>query len=206
MRRLLLIRHASTPGLRRACFAPEDSLDAHGREAAAALRGEIPPNAHCLVAPCPGALQTASLAGCTAPVVEPALADADYGRWTGRSLDDVRQDEPEGVEEWLTDPDAAPHGGESMRALLARVGDWLDQESARDGVVVAVVPGVVVRAAVRCVRSGRPAGAVAARRRTRVRHRAAHARSPLDGDAGQRYDRAGAARTDAGRDTWSAPP
>ena len=190
--------------MRRACFAPEDSLDAHGREAAAALRGQLPPNAQCLVAPCPGALQTASLAGCAAPVVEPALADADYGRWTGRSLDDVRQDEPEGVEEWLTDPDAAPHGGESMRALLARVGDWLDQQAARDGMVVAVVPGVVVRAAVVRVLAAPPQALwrldVAPGSVTEL-----HARGHR-WTATRVNDRAGAARTDAGRDTWSAPP
>ena len=37
-----------------------------------------------------------------------------------------------------------------MRALVARVGAWLDDEAAHDGTVVAVAAGAVVRAAVVC--------------------------------------------------------
>jgi broad specificity phosphatase PhoE len=150
MRRLLLVRHASTRALRRACFAPEDPLDAHGREQAAALRAELRRDARFLVAPSLAAFQTASLAGCAPLIVEQALADCDYGRWSGRALDDVRRDEPDGVEIWLSDPDAVPHGGESLRALVARIGGWLDDEAAREGTVVAVAAGAVVRAAVVC--------------------------------------------------------
>jgi broad specificity phosphatase PhoE len=148
MGRLLLVRHASTRATRRACFAPEDPLDAHGRTQAAALRAEVRGDARFLVAPCLAAFQTASLAGCAPLVVEHAIAECDYGRWAGRALDDVRDEQPDGVEVWLADPDAVPHGGESMRALLARIGDWLDGEAASEGTVVAVMAGAVVRAAV----------------------------------------------------------
>jgi broad specificity phosphatase PhoE len=148
MRRLLLVRHASTRATRRACFAPEDPLDAHGRAQAAALRPELRGDARFLVAPCLAAFQTASLAGCAPLVVEQALADCDYGRWSGRALDDVRDEEPDGVHVWLADPDAVPHGGESMRALVARIGGWLDGEAAREGTVVGVTTGAVIRAAV----------------------------------------------------------
>ena len=148
MQRLLLVRHASTRALRRACFAPEAPLDEQGRAQAAALRPELRRDARFLVAPCLAAFQTASLAGCAPLVVEQALADCDYGRWAGRALDDVRRDEPDAVDRWLTDPDAVTHGGESMRALVARVGAWLDDEAAHEGRVVAVAAGAVVRAAV----------------------------------------------------------
>ena len=150
MRRLLLVRHASTRATRQACFAPEDPLDARGRGEAAALRAELPRSADFVVGPCLGAFQTASLAGGAPLVIEQALADCDYGRWAGRPLDQVRRDEPEAVEAWLTDPDAVPHGGESMRALLTRAGEWLDEQAGRDGTLVAVAPGAVVRAIVVC--------------------------------------------------------
>ena len=48
----------------------------------------------------------------------------------------------------MTDPDAAPHGGESLTALLARVAAWLDEQAALDGTAVAVTHGGVVKAAV----------------------------------------------------------
>jgi broad specificity phosphatase PhoE len=148
MRRVILVRHASTRAVRRACFAPEDALDARGRREAAALRGALPSADEALAGPCLAAFQTTSLAGFAPVRTEPALADCDYGRWTGRALDDVQQEEPEAVAAWLTDPEAAPHGGETVRALLDRVAAWLDGQCDRSGTVVAVTPGAVVRAAV----------------------------------------------------------
>lgn len=56
--------------------------------------------------------------------------------------------EPDAVSAWLTDPEACPHGGESLAALLARVGDWMDAHGATDGQTIAVTHGGVVRAAV----------------------------------------------------------
>jgi broad specificity phosphatase PhoE len=148
MRRVVLVRHASTRGLRRAVFAPEDALDARGRREAAALNGALPAADEALAGPCLAAFQTTSLAGFAPVRVEPALADCDYGRWTGRALGDVQREEPDAVAAWLTDPDATPHGGESVRELLARIAAWLEKQSSCSGTVVAVAPGAVVRAAV----------------------------------------------------------
>ncbi|MEA2289971.1 MAG: hypothetical protein QOD55_1968, partial [Solirubrobacteraceae bacterium] len=148
MRRVVLVRHASTRAARRACFAPEDALDARGRREAAALKGGLPAADEALAGPCLAAFQTMSLAGFAPVRVEPALADCDYGRWTGRALDEVQREEPDAVAAWLTDPDGTPHGGESVRALLERIAAWLDGRSAPSGTVVAVAPGAVVRAAV----------------------------------------------------------
>jgi broad specificity phosphatase PhoE len=48
----------------------------------------------------------------------------------------------------MTDPDASPHGGESLTAFAARVGAWLDQQATIDGGAVAITHGGVVKAAV----------------------------------------------------------
>ena len=48
----------------------------------------------------------------------------------------------------MTDPDAAPHGGESLTALLARVRAWLEEQAALDGTAIAITHGGVVKAAV----------------------------------------------------------
>lgn len=148
MRRVLLVRQASTRATRRACFGPDDPLDARGRHEAEALRGALAGAGETLVSPCLAAFQTASVAGRAPLVTVPALADCDYGRWSGRTLEDVGRAEPEAVEAWLTDPDAVPHGGESIRALLARVATWLQRQALHTGSVVAVTPGSVVKAAI----------------------------------------------------------
>ena len=135
--------------MRRACFAPEDALDARGRAEAAALRGALGRDARFLVAPCLAAFQTASLAG-GAPLVDGCRRSptATTAAGPGARSTEVERDEPEAVAAWLSDLDAAPHGGESMRRLVARVGDWLDHQATQEGTLVAVTAGAVVRAAV----------------------------------------------------------
>ncbi len=71
------------------------------------------------------------IAGPVSPdlVFEPVAgqpAGPDFGRWTGRGLLEVGRSEPEGLQAWLSDPYAAPHGGESLAAMVIRLGRWLD--------------------------------------------------------------------------------
>jgi broad specificity phosphatase PhoE len=148
MRRLVLVRAASTRATRSACFGAEDALDARGREAAASLRGKLPSADEVLAGPFLAAFQTASVAGYAPVKIEVALAECDYGRWSGRPLEEVQAEDPDGVDAWLSDPDAAPHGGETLRDLLARVAEWLEGQTDRPGTVVAVAPGSVIKAAV----------------------------------------------------------
>ena len=48
----------------------------------------------------------------------------------------------------MSDPTAAPHGGESTLALMARVSAWLDEQRKTPGRVVAVTHAAVIRAAI----------------------------------------------------------
>ena len=48
----------------------------------------------------------------------------------------------------MLDPAAAPHGGESLLALLARVARWLEARAGDGGRVVAVTHAGPIRAAV----------------------------------------------------------
>jgi len=52
------------------------------------------------------------------------------------------------VARWLSDPAAAPHGGESVVDLVDRVGRWLDSVTDQRTRVVAVTHPAVIRAAV----------------------------------------------------------
>jgi broad specificity phosphatase PhoE len=61
----------------------------------------------------------------------------------------VEEREPEAVVAWRADPAGAPHGGESLVALLERVRGWLDALDG-EGVRIAVTHPAVIRAAVVC--------------------------------------------------------
>ncbi|MFI8824354.1 histidine phosphatase family protein [Streptomyces sp. NPDC053431] len=89
---------------------------------------------------------TAGVLGLTEVPAEPALAGCAMGRWRGRGLDELTTEEPESVAAWLSDPAAAPHGGESLRELRARVAAWMD--ALEPGTVLAFTEPDVVRAAV----------------------------------------------------------
>lgn len=80
--------------------------------------------------------------------VEPRLASFDAGRWAGRCLDDVAAVDPVGVAAWLRDPTATPHGGESLAALILRVGDYCDEREWPQGRNVVVLTPLVARAIV----------------------------------------------------------
>ena len=76
------------------------------------------------------------------------LRDCDYGRWAGRAFDDVQAKEPDAIAEWLRDPTSAPHGGESILALIERAAAWLDRESGTPGRVLAITHASIIRAAI----------------------------------------------------------
>jgi len=127
--RLTLVAHASTAATARAVFAGDEGLEPRGAAAAAAAT-RLRRVTRTVCSPARAAVETAAALGLAA-TVDAGLADWDLGEWRGRALDEVA-----GVAEWVADPDAAPHGGESLTALLARVAAWLaavDLTAAPDG-------------------------------------------------------------------------
>ncbi|WP_329625641.1 histidine phosphatase family protein [Streptomyces sp. NBC_01255] len=102
-------------------------------------------SARMLTSPSPRCRGTAELLGLTGAVPEPALAGCAMGRWRGRRLDELAAEEAESVAAWLSDPDATPHGGESLSSLWARVGAWMD--ALEPGTLWAVAEPDVIRAA-----------------------------------------------------------
>ena len=146
MRRLLLVRHASTDAVRAAAFGADEPLDESGARAAGRLA--LPRADEVLVSPARRAAETAEHAGLEVTAVESALAECDFGRWAGRTLREVAEREPEAVSAWLDDPGAAPYGGESLSAVLARVRGWLEAQATLDGTAIAVTHAGPIKAAV----------------------------------------------------------
>ncbi|MCW0214191.1 MAG: histidine phosphatase family protein, partial [Pseudonocardia sp.] len=112
---------------------------AEDRAAAFARPGRV------LRSPARAAAETATALGLERAEPDPLLRDQDPGRWAGRTLDEVAAAEPEAIGTWLTDPAAAPHGGESVARLLERAAAWLGTLPG-DGHLLAVTHAAVVRA------------------------------------------------------------
>lgn len=141
------MRHAPTSATRSAAFPLDEPLDERARSDAAALARLAPHGGEVVASPALRCRQTAEAAGLE-PRLDAALAECDFGAWAGETLEDLHANDPDGVREWLRDPGAAPHGGESLLAFSARVARWLDAQ-ARDGrAAMAITHGGVVKAAV----------------------------------------------------------
>ena len=125
--RLLLISHAATAAQRAGRFSADEPLDARGIAEAHAVRTRltIAQGTVAYVSPAICARDTAAALGLAASL-EVGLADMDYGIWQGRRLADLAAEAAQDLAAWMRDPDAAPHGGESFRDLVKRVGAWLD--------------------------------------------------------------------------------
>jgi broad specificity phosphatase PhoE len=149
VKRLLLVRHAATAATRAFAFPTDEGLDERGLADAATLAGGLPaaPGA-VLTSPALRCRQTAEAAGLHSSETHPSLAECDFGTWAGRTLADIHTADEAAAAAWMTDPDAAPHGGESLRRFAARIAGWLDAQASGDGRAVAVTHAGVVKGAV----------------------------------------------------------
>jgi len=146
--RVTFITPATSMSLRRARFDDGGSIDDSGAAKARAAAGSLPRTGRVLVSPSVRCRETAAALGLDAPSEAPELASGDMGRWRGLTLDEVSAAEPAELVRWLSDPGAAPHGGESVRDVCERIARWLDASLRADGRTLAVVEPEVVRAVV----------------------------------------------------------
>ncbi|MEE1923999.1 histidine phosphatase family protein [Pseudomonas sp. 148P] len=105
--------------------------------------------ARVLIAPELRTRQTAEGLGLSGQL-DSTLRDCDFGRWQGVSLKRLEQDDPTGLQQWLSDPQAAPHGGESVAQVCTRVASWMD-DTLLPGSWLVVTHPMVIRAALRHV-------------------------------------------------------
>ncbi|MEH3099971.1 histidine phosphatase family protein [Sphingomonas adhaesiva] len=125
--------------------APSEPLDAAGAAAAARMRWPRTAASVVMAGPGEAARQTARAIGGD-PHVVPALADMDWGAWSGATFATVQAVAPERLMAWMGAPAGGAPGGEDFAAVVARVVPWLDAIAHGERAVIAVTQAMVVRA------------------------------------------------------------
>ena len=144
--RITLISHAATPAQRSASFPLDEPVDERELAKTAALGWHAPRAQSVFSGPERRVQQTVDALGLSASLAI-ELRDCDYGVWRGRELSELQSEDPEGIAVWLTDATAAPHRGESIVDLIARVGRWVDDQN-NGGHTIAVTHPAVIRSAI----------------------------------------------------------
>jgi broad specificity phosphatase PhoE len=145
--RITLLAAAPTAANRAFAFPADEPAEPKALGSLPVFGARLPHPDRVLTGPALAARQTAEALGFKAEA-EPLLRDCDYARWVGRTLSELETQDPAALAEWLADPAAAPHGGESVAALIARAARFLAAEGAAPGQVLAVTHPAFIRAAI----------------------------------------------------------
>jgi alpha-ribazole phosphatase len=86
------------------------------------------------------------------PIIDPDLAEQDFGHWHGRAHADLKReiDDLENHKFWIVPAEYQPPGGESFVTVMARVGRAITRHTERHAgkTIVAVCHGGVINAAI----------------------------------------------------------
>jgi broad specificity phosphatase PhoE len=145
--RLSWICHGPTEANRKGCFPDDEPLEDKAAERAELSAARLGTIDRVWASPALRARQTAAILGPDA-ILEAALRECDYGEWRGKSLAELYESEPDSLALWMTDLEAAPHGGESLSAVVLRIGEWMGGHLNDAGHTVVITHASVIRAAV----------------------------------------------------------
>ncbi|HEX7854386.1 MAG TPA: histidine phosphatase family protein [Sphingobium sp.] len=144
---MILLCAAATRSSRTGAFGcPDEALDDGGRRAAGAYRVEERFRDHATASPARAAIETATAMGINL-CEEPALQDMDHGDWAGCAFEDVHRSSPEAFATWMANPSRGAPGGETLSAVQARIGRWLDGLTQTDDPLLAITHPMVIRGA-----------------------------------------------------------
>jgi len=132
-----LIRHAPVDGPRGVIHDIDAAADVGDSVALSRLRSLLP-NPHVAISsPARRARETAEALGLVA-APDPAFGEQDFGRWTGRTHEDIRRDTVAAYDDfWRAPATNRPPGGESFVNQIARVRDGIAALPAGDVVLIA---------------------------------------------------------------------
>lgn len=156
MRRLLLLRHALTSQTRQAAFPSTtgsaaretcEGLEQAGWTQARELAPLLPHIDRCWTSHARRTIETAEGLGLKPEIRLSELGEGDFGRWAGRTLDEVHAAEPAELAAWFANPASTPHGGEPLASVRARAAVVMMRAAAVQGTTLAITHGGLIRAA-----------------------------------------------------------
>jgi len=133
--------------MRKAGFPLDEPLEDRSIALARSLKAHLARADRAMVAPARRARQTAELLGLEAELCD-VLADQDYGRWAGKTPQEVEAEEPGALAAWRADAGFCPGGGDSLASVAQRATEFLAQMREAEGHVIAVTHAAVIRAAI----------------------------------------------------------
>ncbi len=163
------IRHAPVRNHGGRCYGQSDVLaDVSDDAAFAALARALPQEALWVTSQLTRTQQTAKAIAAAGhsigePLVEPDLAEQNFGLWQGRRYEEIDQDLGEAHKFWIAPAHHAPPEGESFLDVIARAGGAIERLT-RDHAgqhIVAVAHGGSIRAALQIALDTPPERALA---------------------------------------------
>ncbi|PKA41591.1 histidine phosphatase family protein [Rhizobium sullae] len=145
--RLTWICHDLTSAGRSGRFPLDEPLEENAVAKTRAIAGQLQRADRVLTSPALRTRQTAEALSLSS-LPDSLLADCDYGRWRGVAIADLQTQEPDNLLAWMSDPESAPHGGESIRKLAERPAEWMEMQATLGGHVVAVSHAALIRTAI----------------------------------------------------------
>ncbi|BCM18655.1 histidine phosphatase family protein [Mesorhizobium sp. J8] len=145
--RLTMIASGATQATRKGRFPSDEAPEPWALDHASVLASSLRRADRVWTSPALAARRTAEALGLDA-TVEPLLGEQDFGRWAGKGFKEVQAEDPKGMAAWLADPDAAPHGGESLAAVARRGVALMERLAAESGHTIALTHAVPIRAAI----------------------------------------------------------
>ncbi|MFT4436574.1 histidine phosphatase family protein [Caballeronia sp. 15715] len=140
---LILLCHATTRAMKTGSFPKiGDAIDESELPRLPQLASAFRPD-RVVTSPADAAMQTGHTFNITASV-DTSWRDLDYGRWQGRSIREIHDEDAEGLGAWLSEPGSMAHGGESLEALQTRVRSAL-KNNREAGVTLVVTHAIVVK-------------------------------------------------------------
>ncbi len=124
-----LLRHGALQGGVKYRGRTDDPLTAEGRQAMdqvwQQLAGEVDYIITSPLSRCAAPARAWAAESGTTCIIEPRLAEMDYGAWEGKTMAAIQQAYPDMLERWRADPTGMrPPGGESPEELRTRLTDW----------------------------------------------------------------------------------
>lgn len=149
--RITFIAHAATEAQRKAAFPIDEPILEREQARIARATRSFPTAGQVWSAPEQRARQTCRALELPVRIAD-ELRDCDYGTWRGKTMDNLQNEDPDGLLAWLTDPGAIPHGGESIEDLIRRAGRWIDGQPQVKHAIAFTHPAVIRGAVVHALR------------------------------------------------------